>query len=263
MLQKGPHSCSLQSCEILGILDKCRSQWALNYFCSCSPDFAVMQGMLRSTAPKHRLESHCSLIGLMLSPSQKPQWEWGTICWCLFWLMEGVNPVERKLLQEICHFYLLLTHFPAKLEGLCPWETLQAHGKGSGKSNPQTFHCSHRKELKEQKNQGREDERASWFWTGFFRVKKSAETFSCSETMQKLNSSRVFAAVNCYPEPQCFWLPGLYLSCVSFPSIFRVIFRFMAWHKQIANPSIVPLTTCFLSNILSCRITESAGMTLM
>lgn len=132
--------------------------------------FAVMQGMLRSTAPKYRLESHCSLIGLMLPPSQKPQREWGTIFLCLFWFLQGDNPVGKKLLQDICHFYLS-ARFPAKLGDLCPWESLQVHGKGSGKNSPQTFHHSHRKELKEQKNQVMEDDRASWFWTGFFRVK--------------------------------------------------------------------------------------------
>lgn len=152
VLQKRAHPFNPQSCEILWILAKCRSQCALNDSCSCSPVFAVVQGMLRSTAPKYRLESHCSLIGLMLPPSQKPQWERGTISLCLFWSVQGDNPVERKLLQDICHFYLL-THYPAQLEGLCPWESLQVHGKGSGKSNPQTFHHSHRKELKEQQQQ--------------------------------------------------------------------------------------------------------------
>lgn len=172
VLQKGAHPFSPQSCEILWILDKCRSQCALNYCCSCSPVFAVVQGMLRSTAPKYKLESHWSLMGLMLPPSQKPQREWGTICLCLFWFMQDDNPEERKLLQNFCHFSLL-THFPAKLKGLCPWENLQVHGKRSGKSDPQTFRRSHGNEIKEQKKkeQVREDGRASWFWTGFLRVK--------------------------------------------------------------------------------------------
>lgn len=50
--QKGAHPFSPQSCEILLILDKYRSQCALNHSCSCSPAFAVVQGMLRKTAPK-------------------------------------------------------------------------------------------------------------------------------------------------------------------------------------------------------------------
>lgn len=36
---------------------------------------------------------------------------------------------------------------------------------------------------------------------------------------------------------------------MSFPSIFKVIFCFMPWHKLITNPSTVTLTTYFLSNI--------------
>lgn len=149
--------------------------------------FAVMQGMLRSSAPKYRLESHCSLIGLMLPQVKKPQREWGTICLCLFWFMQGDNPVEKKLLQDICHFYLL-AHFPAKLGGLCPWESLQVHGKGSGKSNLKTFHHSHRKELKEQKNQVREDERAPWFWTGFLGLKPACCRVRLSPALKSCRS---------------------------------------------------------------------------
>lgn len=71
VLQKGAHPFSLQSCEILWILDKCRSQCALNHSCCCSPAFAVLQGMLRNPAPKYRLESHCSLMGF--SAASKPK----------------------------------------------------------------------------------------------------------------------------------------------------------------------------------------------
>lgn len=113
--------------------------------------------------------------------------------------------------------------------------------RGVGKAALKLFIIQTEKNWTKKKNktQARDDERASWFWKAFSRVKVcfAAElNFLLLWNHVKVKRFKSICCCKLLSRILVLLVPMFYHLCMSFPSIFKVIFWFMAWHKLITKP---------------------------